>query len=310
MCILDPIFASAFRKALGGRGDGDPWLKYFYGEDFGVKTASFSFRSGKWTLRGHKYFVNDGPYKGLLVFYHGLGAGHTSYSQECAYFAKVGYLVLAYDYTGCMLSEGVGINNLGQAAIDQRYFYQWLDQQKDLADMPRYSVGHSWGGYASMMSLQPAYRVKKAVSISGFFGVASMVGMVDPKLKKLAPMIRSFERRRLGKEAAIEGLELLKQVHAPFLYIQGEHDQVVKFEVHFKVLEARKDEFPNVSLYLVKNRGHQPYWTESAQQYMQYIFDGTVSAEERNQRKADIDYDKLNEDDPIVMKAIVDFLGA
>ncbi len=310
MCILDPIFSSAFKKAIGHRGDGDPRLLYFRGEEFGVKTAPFSFKSGKWTLRGEKYFVNEGPYKGLVVFYHGISAGHTSYSQEIAYLAKQGYLVLAYDYTACMESEGKGMDNLGQPAVDQRYFYAWLDKQEDIASLPRYSVGHSWGGYCSLMSLQPAYKVKKAVSISGFFGVASYVATINPTLGKLQKAIRSFERRRIGKEAAVEGLELLKQVHAPFLYIQGDHDVVVKTEDHIRVLEAKKDEYPNVQTYLVKNRGHQPYWTEKAQEYMNYIFGGEATPEERDSRIIGIDYKKLNEDDPAVLKAIVDFLQA
>jgi pimeloyl-ACP methyl ester carboxylesterase len=67
---------------------------------------NFSFVSGRWMLSGSRYFVGNWPYKALVVFYHGIGAGRNAYVQPICDLAKQGYLVYAFDNTGSMQSEG------------------------------------------------------------------------------------------------------------------------------------------------------------------------------------------------------------
>ena len=41
--------------------------------------------------------INSVAYKAALIFFHGIGAGHSAYESEIRYFAHKGYLVYAYD---------------------------------------------------------------------------------------------------------------------------------------------------------------------------------------------------------------------
>lgn len=47
-----------------------------------------------------------------------MGGGHLSYTTEIDFFAKRGYLVLAYDQTGTMASDGKALRGMGQGFRD------------------------------------------------------------------------------------------------------------------------------------------------------------------------------------------------
>ena len=60
-------------------------------------------------------------YKGLIIFVHGMGGGHTAYMTEIHALAQEGYLVLGYDNTGTMLSDGAELGGFPQAFLDLRH---------------------------------------------------------------------------------------------------------------------------------------------------------------------------------------------
>ena len=78
-------------------------------EDFeGLQRTKYEFPSDKGQmLTGYMYNADAEP-RGILVIAHGLGAGHNSYMDCANFFAHNGYLVFAYDATGCDESEGDG----------------------------------------------------------------------------------------------------------------------------------------------------------------------------------------------------------
>jgi hypothetical protein len=70
------FLAKKFDQILNHRrSDGSPAYPYFKASDFGVNEKPFSFQSGPWILRGSKYAFGPGPYKAVLVFFHGYGLG-------------------------------------------------------------------------------------------------------------------------------------------------------------------------------------------------------------------------------------------
>ena len=98
-------------SVFGKRCEGNPNLKYFTADDFeDLDYEKIEFKSNKGQiLRGNIYTnkkVKEKDIKGLLVFVHGMGAGHLSYTTEINTLAKNGYKVLAYDNTGTCASEG------------------------------------------------------------------------------------------------------------------------------------------------------------------------------------------------------------
>lgn len=86
------IFAWAvLRAAFGNRQEGSPYLNYFTAADFenlAAEAVEFPNRRGE-TLRGNLYFESGRTdFRALLIFAHGMGGGHLSYTTELDFFAK------------------------------------------------------------------------------------------------------------------------------------------------------------------------------------------------------------------------------
>ena len=111
------ILAIAILNSAGvnKRCEGDENLKYLKAKNFdNLNALPVNFKSYKGqTLNGFLYScAKVDSYKGLIVFSHGMGAGHLAYTTEINYFAQKGYMVLAYDNTGTCTSEGKKIKEL------------------------------------------------------------------------------------------------------------------------------------------------------------------------------------------------------
>ena len=94
---------------LNKRCEGNENLKYLKAKNFdNLNAHPISSKSDEGqTLNGFLYSgAKIDKYKALIVFSHGMGAGHLAYTTEINYFAQKGYLVLAYDNTGTCESEG------------------------------------------------------------------------------------------------------------------------------------------------------------------------------------------------------------
>ena len=93
---------------------------YFSAEDFpGLRKESYPFTaSAGHRLQGYVYYY-DAPIPGrLVVFDHGFFGGHRSYMKEIEMLCRHGYLVFAYDHTGCMESGGENPNGMAQSLCD------------------------------------------------------------------------------------------------------------------------------------------------------------------------------------------------
>ena len=126
-------------------------------EEFeGLSRTKYQFSSNKGQmLTGYMYYVGEKDkefsdnYKGIIVMSHGFGGGgHNSYMDCANEFAQNGYLVFAFDVTGCDESEGKAVGGLPQGVIDLRYAISFVEENKDFPDLPIFLFGHSWGGYS------------------------------------------------------------------------------------------------------------------------------------------------------------------
>jgi|GEM_PF-599546 len=306
--ILDRILLSALRVAMNFRCDGQPQLDYFPASAYGANEELFSFHSGKNLLRGGKYFVPRPSYRGVVVFFHGVGAGRSAYTQEICAFAKEGYLVYAYDNTGCMTSEGQGIGNLAQSLLDQKAFFAFLDEQKEVAGLPRYAVGHSWGGYTAFGAMNPAYHVDKVISISGFVSLPKMLISQAPALGKFEGLLKKALKRGYGSMAGEEMTEIIAKSNAKLLYIQGELDTMVPKKGNYDVLERRFQNDERVRLRLVKGAMHNPYWDHEAERYSRVLGKDKRLFARDYDVTTKVCYEHLNHDDPAILREMFDFL--
>lgn len=310
--ILCLIVGHLFKKPFHQRFDGVPNLPYFHPDDFsGLIAEPFAFHSGRYLLRGFRYHRESYDQTKLIVFFHGVGAGHFAYTTEIDYFTRQGYLVYAYDYTACGLSEGPYVDGFSGAIRDQRALFRFLDDDPLAKGKARYVVGHSWGGFLALSSLSETYDVKKVVSIAGFDSVSSLFVSMYPKLKSSLLLLKASQWLYYGKDGTVSGLELLKKTTIPVLYIQGDQDRTVSYNDNGLLFRRELEGHSNVHFLIRKDLGHQPYWTLDSERYFESISAGPKSILSLD-RDLDqkIDYSRLSQDDPAVMKSIIDFLSA
>ncbi|MBO8426350.1 MAG: alpha/beta fold hydrolase [Firmicutes bacterium] len=305
--IFDLLLSRGFKKAFGHRGDGLPTLAYPPISSFGPKTKPFSFLSEGRRLYGEVAYPKDKPL-GLIVFFHGLGAGYTAYSQEIAFYAEAGYLVYAFDYMGCMQSEGTGMGDLGHPLLDQRAFFAFLNGQDEAKGLSRYSVGHSWGGFLSCAALlEPSFGVKAAVSFAGFYSIPDIVCHSAPALRKSKAKVARYFKKRYGEVGSLGLSDIAAISQKPILYIQGDEDDVVPFSENYKRLQGEK--LPKgFVLLLSKGRGHQPYWVKESYRYFLEVFEKGRPADFDRDPEYVVDYGKLQHDDPIIMGKTLAFI--
>lgn len=285
MLISSLLIKRSLKPVFGVRYDGNPAFPYWRSEDLGIEEKRFSFMSGKWRLRGSKYFLNGSKPKALIVFFHGLGDGRASYIKEISLLVKEGYLVYAYDNTGCMESEGDSIVSFDQTIKDQRAFFSYLDKDEDSRGLSRYAIGHSWGGFGAMMSCNPEYKIEKCVSMAGFCKTIDI--LISQAGKKQKAFVKRAMKNTLksleGKDANHSTVDEILRSSGKVLYIYGEKDKLVTKEIGFNPLyEALKNE-RRIEFLEVKGVGHSVFRDPESESYVSSLLKkglGTTQAPE------------------------------
>ena len=300
--MLSFVLGHFLHKTFQIRYDGSPQLEYFAADDFGCSSIPFSFRSGKWLLRGEKIFVGDiNSAKKVLVFFHGAGAGHTAYEREICYFAKKGYLVYAYDNMGCMDSEGTEVGNLAHSILDAEAFFSHLKKDEHYRNQPIVALGHSWGGIAVLRCLHDDLPVTKCCAMAGIVDLAKMYRVLGKLPKWAEGSSRTYLKRNYGKHA-VDGFTVIADTKKPFYYVHGENDSLINSLGNYEEISKIAQQNSNVSTMLVKGRGHQCYWTKQGALH----FEKATRGYEKFKTGYSLNYELLL-DDETVMQSIFDF---
>ncbi len=311
--MLYHLAKKIYHNAVYNRNDADGTLHYFSPADFaGLRAVPYSFASSLGhTLNGCFYSYPD-PIQGrLVIFEHGLGGGHTAYMKEIEMLARKGLMVLAYDHSGCMSSEG---ETTGGFAGSLRDLHDCLTSLKKLGGFGSLDisvVGHSWGGFSAMNigALHP--EVKRIVAMSGFVSVQDIIEQnFKGLLKKAGQRFLSEARAEDPEFADFHALDSLKKTEAKVLILHSEDDATVSvagFERLKTALEHRK----NITFLRLKRKGHNPNYTEAAVKYKNEFF--SIYPKEKKKLKteaqkaafvASFDWDKMTEQDPLVWEHI------
>ena len=263
------------------RYDGDPAVNHFCPGDFeGLCYEEYSFLSGKNRLSARFYYYPCPRKDSLVVFDHGLGHGHTAYLREIEMLARRGYLVFAYDHTGCMASEGKSVGGFSRSPADLFAAISALKQEEALGGRKILAVGHSWGGFAVLNVGARHPDVTAAVAISGFRSAKAMMEQSLPfLLRPLKRHVLRIEEENNGDCARLDAVKSLKTGGVPTLVIHGDSDPVVHYKKHF--LPILRAQLPNVTCRTATGRGHSPHYAEDAERYMREFFrERTARAEE------------------------------
>ena len=317
--LFSKIIEKKFDAVLG-RYDGDPAIRYPSAADFPeLKSQTFNIEGeGHVTFMGSFYYYDQFRPEKLVVFDHGIGAGHEAYLREIEYLARNGYTVYSYDHTGCVSTGGTGILGFAQGISDLDHVLTALQQDLRFSSVPRKIIGHSWGGYACMnvSALHP--EVTHVVSLAGFLSARSLVEQYIPKaFLKYSGEVMERERQHNPSYADMDARESLQKSKAHLLHLQSRDDIKVKFERCCQPLSEALAGRPNTSLVVVDRKNHDPQRTEAAAAANAAML-RDLERERKKHRlntpeqleafRASHDWDRITEQDPAIWEKIFAFL--
>lgn len=324
--ILLAISKLILNLAFGKRCEGNPKLKYFTADEFeGLEAKPIEFKSNKrQLLRGNIYTHKDiKEYKGLIIFVHGMGGGHLSYTTEINTFAKAGFIVMAYDNTGTCSSEGKSLKGFFQSVIDLNFALKFVEGNKDLNKYSIGLVGHSWGAYTVCQVLQFKPNIKAVVAFSGPNDSAKLIcdfmkNETKMNFTFLKPFITIVNFLTFGIKGVKNTVNVLKETKIPVLLLHGELDKTAPLEnspISNKEIKSNN----NIKTIVYEGRLHNVYQTKESEEYLNKTFGdiseltkrykGNPPQNEINKIYDSIDYKKITEEDEEVIHTIISFLN-
>lgn len=166
-------------------------------------------------------------FKAMIVLSHGMGEGHLPYLPEIQALVQANYLVFSFDNTGCMSSEGNGVEGFPQGVIDLENALDYIKNDSILSSMCIGLYGHSWGGYNVMNVLhEEHHQVKAVLERSGpisskaiFMSVAEKE--IGNKALLFGPFVSLVEYIKFGKFAGYNAIDAINNTDIPILLMQG-----------------------------------------------------------------------------------------
>ena len=267
---------NAYRAKMFSRQEISKAVFYFSAKDFeGLHKDPYLFNA----IAGHRlqgyFYYYDNPIKDrIVIFDHGMGAGHRAYLREIAMLARHGYLVFAYDHTGCVESEGLSTNGFAQSLSDLDDCLNALKSDGKWEGYTFSVVGHSWGGFATLNipALHPD--VTHIVPISGFLSVDAMLEQQFSRL--LTPYrasVRKLEENANPDYLKYDARKTFGTMTTKALVIYSADDRIVRALDHFAPLRrAMMGREEQIEFLLVNYKGHNPNFTEDAVRYKDEFF--------------------------------------
>ena len=297
------------------RCEGNANLKYLKAKNFdNLNARPIDFKSNKGqSLNGFLYSnAKVDTYKALIVFSHGMGAGHHAYTTEINYFAQKGYLVLAYDNTGSCLSEGKKLYGFAQGVIDLKHALKFVESREDLKELPLLLAGHSWGGYSvcNVSAITPKNNIKGIVAFSPFNSLNKLINdnakqKAKIDLALLYPFFDIINFIRFGKAGVLRSCDSIDNSSIPTLVMHGGNDLQVTLKNSPVGLKNRISNNPNARTVLYESKYHNVYLAKDAEQYLIDTFAKIENLGENSPEAYEIyqniDYSLITKEDLTVM---------
>ncbi len=318
--IFEKQVLNMYRGMMYTRCD-DTGLAYYYSaDDFpGLEKEAYGFSSSRGhTLQGYLYRYADSMPGRLVVFDHGFGGGHRSYMKEIEMLCRHGYLVFAYDHTGCMESGGENPNGMAQSLCDLNDCITVLKQDSRFAGTDISVMGHSWGGFSTLNIAALHPEISHVVVLSGFVSVEMLIhSYFGGVMKGYRKAVMVLEKQANPVFVQYNAVDSLRKTAAKVLLIYSDNDKMCHKAVHYDALQEGLRDRANVEMLLVQNKGHNPNYTEDAVRYLgEYAAAKTKfskkapSAEQKAAFVKGWDWDRMTAQDPAVWEKIFGCLDA
>lgn len=264
--IFEKKVLDIYRGMMFARYD-DRGLAFYYSvSDFpGLMTEEYPIPSSEGhTLAGVLYSYPSPRAGRLLIFEHGIGGGHRSYMREIELLCRHGFLVLAYDHTGCMRSGGENTGGLCHSLCDLNDYIAAVSRDSRFGGFDISVVGHSHGGFSALNICAWQPQVSHIVALCGFVSLELMAKTTFPGLLcgYRRPIIE-LERARNPKFASANAAVSLPSSGAKILAIYSDNDKLCP-RPHFDALSEALDGRPRARVITVHGKGHNPNYTASA----------------------------------------------
>ena len=312
------IFALALyahRLVFGKRQNRNVHLKYFSAQDFNLTVRGLPVTFDKTPLFAAVYTRQpEETCKKVVLFCHGIGAGHAPYMTEIARLASFGCAVVAYDSIGCGSSQGK--NSRGFYANVQCATAAYIAIKSDpaLKDKPVYIFGHSWGAYAALC-LSTVVAAEGIVALSAFdtpskimaYSAAFSMGSLPARLCR--PMWWLINLFKFGVHGNANAVKRIQKSDTPAFIAHGARDKTVPAEIAAATL-ARG---PFIQNFIYDDKGHNVYNTVRAQKLVEELnaaFSRLKTGEQRAAYFSKFDFVAATEEDDAVMNAIRFFIDS
>lgn len=314
--IFEKQVVKVYEKMMLNRCDDTGNVFYFSHGDFpGLEREEYVFSSSKGhRLQGYIYSYADARKNHLVIFEHGMGAGHTAYMKEIERLCMGGYSVISYDHTGCMESGGENTGGLSQSLCDLNDLMNSLKADEKYKGYRFSVIGHSWGGFSSMNISSYHQDFSHIIVLSGFVSVEKMINsFFSGILKPYRKCIMALEEKSNPVFVNADGVKALQNTDAEVLLIYSDNDTLCKKEVHFDFLKSELDGKRNISFILEKDKGHNPNFTEDAVKYKDEFFalltkktkkKELETEEQKNSFRKSFDWHRMTAQDERVWKEI------
>ena len=312
--IFEKKIVDAYKGMIYHRCDDKETVFYFSPEHFPTLIAvphSFRATAGH-TLSGCFYEYPNPTQGRIVVFDHGFGGGHLAYMKEIEMLCRHGYRVFAYDHTGCMASGGESPNGLAQSLCDLNDCISMLKSQKELSGCDISVMGHSWGGFSTLNITALHPDISHIVAMAAFVSVEEMTATLFPGiLKGYRRPILALERESNPDFVDYNARETLEGSSTRALLIYSADDKLCRPR-HYEILKEALDGKDNVSLMLVRGKGHNPNYTEEAVRLLgefskaraKLLRKKKVTAEEKARFVASFDWEVMTAQDAAVWDRI------
>ncbi len=323
ICLLLFVIAIKIMDFAGfsKRCEGNENLKYLKAKNFdNLNAMPVSFKSNKGqTLNGFLYSnAKVDNYKALIVFSHGMGAGHLAYTTEINYFAQKGYLVLAYDNTGTCSSEGDKLYGFAQGIIDLKHALDFVSTRDDLKVLPLLLAGHSWGGYSvcNVSTIAPTAPIKGIAAFSPFNSMNKLIRdnarlKTRANLSIFSPFFDLINLLRFGKAGILRSCDSINNNKIPTLVLHGGNDLQVTLKNSPVGKKHKISNNPNARTILCDSKYHNIYLAKDAEQYLNDIFAKIESlganSPEAYEVYQNIDYSLITKEDLTIMDTVNSF---
>jgi pimeloyl-ACP methyl ester carboxylesterase len=314
--IFEKQILDIYKGMAYTRCDDNGTAFYFSASDFeGLHADPYSFCSSMGhILNGYLYYYDNVKEGRIIVFDHGFGGGHSAYMKEIELLCRQGYLVLAYDHTGCMSSGGATPNGMAQSLCDLNDCIESIKDDERFDGMRISVIGHSWGGFSTLniSALHP--EITHIVVFSGFVSVEMLVeAYFSGLLKPYRKPVLELEQRSNPVFSKFNAIESLKKSSAKALLIYSDNDKLCSKKVHYDALVNGLSDRSDVEFILESGKGHNPNYTSDAVAHLsEYIKAKNkltrqkklVSDEQKKEFLASFDWDRMTAQDMEVWKRI------